>query len=671
MSVPLHVLMPTDVFPPVCGGAGWSAHALAQALIARGHTVTALVPRQGAPLSATQRLDFPRTTVLGVPVVSVPYYAPHLPIVANWYRHEWFWPLMRNVLIREARRAGARTGLLIYAQHVQTIPGAVLAGRELAVPVVATVRDHWPCDYFATGLHGDLVPYPRNTPASLVSDFVAREGPLRGVLASIAIPYMLGHVRRRQALLAEADAVVTVSRYMSRRLPEAVPPARVQAIPNIVDVAAIDRVAATPPALDVPPSFLLFVGKLEYNKGAHLLPAILAAARAEAGDLPPLVVLGGGSLEATLRREIGALGGELLLPSGWTDHDEVLRLMRRAEVLLFPSTWGEPLSRVLLEASAAGACIAAMPTGGTPEVIEDGRTGVLAADADALGRAVGALLRHPARADRLRSGARQRAREAVGSRRGGRCHGGALLGGIERQVIHITICACATVVSEGRGKTEPRVVKDLAEGGGFPPPASTLLRCGRGLARLNLLLPDRVEPAPAIGHFAAEQIEEGALDLFGDRATPSRADLDAVDRAHGCHFGRSAGEEELVRDIERLARQTLLDDFDAQVAHECHHRVARNTGQHRCAERRGDDPAVAHEEEVLSRALAHEALRIEQDALAIADAVLPPAAQAASSYSWRPPLPSPGGCSGRCATTTRCRHPHPVRAPLHQGTCPS
>src|SRR5436190_19625401 len=125
-------------------------------------------------------------------------------------------------------------------------------------------------------------------------------------MARIAILYMLVHVRHRQVLLAEADAVVTVSRYMARRLPEAVPPARVHAIPNIVDVAALDRVAATPPALDVPPSFLLFVGKLEHNKGAHLLPAILAAARAEAGDLPPLIVLGSGSLAATLRREVGA-----------------------------------------------------------------------------------------------------------------------------------------------------------------------------------------------------------------------------------------------------------------------------------------------------------------------------------------------------------------------------
>jgi nucleoside-diphosphate-sugar epimerase len=42
------VLLPSDVFPPRCGGAGWSAHALALALIERGHDVTAIVPRRSA-----------------------------------------------------------------------------------------------------------------------------------------------------------------------------------------------------------------------------------------------------------------------------------------------------------------------------------------------------------------------------------------------------------------------------------------------------------------------------------------------------------------------------------------------------------------------------------------------------------------------------------------------
>jgi glycosyltransferase involved in cell wall biosynthesis len=64
----------------------------------------------------------------------------------------------------------------------------------------------------------------------------------------------------------------------------------------------------------------------------------------------------------------------------WADHDDVLRLMARCEALWFPSSWDEPLSRVLLEALASGAPIVAMPTGGTPEIIIDGVSGILAPD---------------------------------------------------------------------------------------------------------------------------------------------------------------------------------------------------------------------------------------------------------------------------------------------------
>jgi glycosyltransferase involved in cell wall biosynthesis len=435
----LHILLPTDVFPPVCGGAGWSAHALARTLQERGHRVTAIVPRPvrapqavragrahpavSSPTARVQLAASPPIDVLGVPTVSVPYVASRLPFVANWYRHEWLWPAIRNILVREALRPiEGRT--VIHAQHVQSVPGAVLAGHELGVPVVATVRDHWPRDYFATGLHADRVPYPTNTAASLLADLPVRLGPVRGVLASVAIPYMLGHLHRRQVALAEAHAVVAVSRYIARHLTPIVPAERIHVLPNIVDVDAIRRtVAPLPDDIDIAEPFLLFVGKLERNKGAHLLPEVLAAAQEGLGGtpLPELIVAGSGSLAGDLRRACAERGLRLRMLDGWTDHDTVLRLMHHAAVLIAPSTWGEPLARVLLEASAAGACIAAMPTGGTPEIVDDGINGLLRVDAVTLGRAVAMLLQEPDLRARLRAGALGAARsrwapEVVGPR---------------------------------------------------------------------------------------------------------------------------------------------------------------------------------------------------------------------------------------------------------------
>ncbi|NCC31490.1 MAG: glycosyltransferase, partial [Chloroflexia bacterium] len=87
-------------------------------------------------------------------------------------------------------------------------------------------------------------------------------------------------------------------------------------------------------------------------------------------------------------------------------HDEVLRLMKRSTLLLFPSTWGEPLSRVLLEASGLGTPILAMPTGGTQDIIHDDITGAIAATPRLFAQRMAELLLDPVARNRLGEGAR-------------------------------------------------------------------------------------------------------------------------------------------------------------------------------------------------------------------------------------------------------------------------
>ncbi|MDQ2998069.1 MAG: glycosyltransferase, partial [Chloroflexota bacterium] len=244
MTTPPRVLLPSDVFPPRCGGAGWSAHALALALIERGHAVTAIVPRRATKDEGRRTKDMPALRpssfvlrpeaedVLGVPTVRVDYWAPRVPIIQNYFRFERFWPRLADVMTRELLDRSDQSSIsnlqptLIHAQHVQTAPAAIMAGRRMGVPVVLTVRDHWPWDYFSTGLHGDRIPYGAQTWAALATDLVARLGPARGALALPAIPYMLAHVQRRWQALRQANAVIAVSDYIARRLDELVAPER-------------------------------------------------------------------------------------------------------------------------------------------------------------------------------------------------------------------------------------------------------------------------------------------------------------------------------------------------------------------------------------------------------------------------------------------------------------
>jgi glycogen(starch) synthase len=290
-----------------------------------------------------------------------------------------------------------------------------------------TVRDHWPWDYFSTGLHGDCIPYGDQTWAALATDLVARLGPARGALALAAIPYMLAHVRRRRQALRQASAVIAVSKYIAQRLDGLVAPERLHVLPNMVDLSMIDAVIATPQTT-VPfgTPYLLFVGKLERNKGAHLLIDIfreLNALGVRSWELgvgrdgtspspisnlpsPLLIVAGSGPLRPELERELAALGVRTRFLD-WIDHDEVLRLMAGCELLLFPSAWGEPLSRVPLEASACAAAILAMPTGGTPSIIADDVNGALEPTPTGFARRMATLLARPVQRQTLGRAARR------------------------------------------------------------------------------------------------------------------------------------------------------------------------------------------------------------------------------------------------------------------------
>jgi len=79
--------------------------------------------------------------------------------------------------------------------------------------------------------------------------------------------------------------------------------------------------------------------------------------------------------------------------------DDVPRLLAACDVVVHASVLAEPFGRVLVEAMLARRPIVATAAGGVPEVVSDGETGVLVppGDAQALGEALDALRRDPAR----------------------------------------------------------------------------------------------------------------------------------------------------------------------------------------------------------------------------------------------------------------------------------
>jgi glycosyltransferase involved in cell wall biosynthesis len=161
---------------------------------------------------------------------------------------------------------------------------------------------------------------------------------------------------------------------------------------------------------------LAIVGRLIPIKGHEVLFRALAAVRRELPELT-LEVAGDGPLDAELRSTVTRLGLDDVV-SFLGQVADVGPVFERAEVVVVPS-YGEGFGMVALEAMERGRPVIASAVGGLPEIVEDGRTGLLVppGDVEALGAALGELTGDRARAAVMGTSGRERALEAFSQER--------------------------------------------------------------------------------------------------------------------------------------------------------------------------------------------------------------------------------------------------------------
>lgn len=151
---------------------------------------------------------------------------------------------------------------------------------------------------------------------------------------------------------------------------------------------------------------LCCVSRLQPGKGQDLLikamPLIL-----EHVPTAALKIVGEGDFATELRQLISKLGLE--------DHvqltgrvPDALQVMAESEICVFPSVWElEGFGLVTIEAMSLGKPVVAFDTGPTPELIEDGKTGVLIepGNVEAVAEVIVELLEKPRLAEKIGSAA--------------------------------------------------------------------------------------------------------------------------------------------------------------------------------------------------------------------------------------------------------------------------
>lgn len=188
----------------------------------------------------------------------------------------------------------------------------------------------------------------------------------RGVLGDIALTLEATTHRVLRLYERYLCHIVAPSRFLRDRLIEGgFGSDRVTVLQNAIEVGSFD-------ANPTPGDFLLFVGRLSYEKG---LGTLLAAAR-RMPDVP-IRIVGDGPLRAEIEAQARDLNHVTFF--GRQPHDSVRRLLRRCRAVLLPSDVPENCPVSLLEGFATAKPAIATRVGGVPELFESAPVGMLVA----------------------------------------------------------------------------------------------------------------------------------------------------------------------------------------------------------------------------------------------------------------------------------------------------
>ncbi|MBV8966124.1 MAG: glycosyltransferase family 4 protein, partial [Mycobacteriaceae bacterium] len=365
----MRVLMLSWEYPPVViGGLGRHVHHLATALAAAGHEVTVLSRRP----FGTDPFTHPTSDEAhdGVRVLA----AAQDPHEFDFATDMMAWTLaMGHSMIRAGLAARFTTDVVHAHDWLVAHPGIALS-EFFDVPLVSTLHAT------EAGRHSGWVNGSVSRQVHALESWLARE----------------------------SDSLIACSASMRDEIDALFGPemAEISVIRNGIDVARwpfVKRAARTGPPR------LLYVGRLEYEKGIHdLLAALPRIRRAHPGTT--LTIAGEGTqLDWLLdkARQHRVLTATTFV--GRLDHDHLLGALRDTDAVVLPSHY-EPFGIVALEAAAAGAPLVTSNVGGLGEAVIDGHTGISFAprDIDGLVTAVRHVLDDPDAAQRRAVAARGR-----------------------------------------------------------------------------------------------------------------------------------------------------------------------------------------------------------------------------------------------------------------------
>ncbi|MCZ4078400.1 glycosyltransferase family 4 protein [Rhodococcus sp. H36-A4] len=347
----MKILMVSWEYPPVVvGGLGRHVHHLATELVRAGHEVVVLSRRP----TGTDASTHPTSHHIedGVLVVAVAEDPAHFVFGEDMLA----WTLAMGHAMVRAGIALGKPGLgegwqpdVVHAHDWLVAHPSITLAEHYDVPLVSTIHAT------EAGRHSGWISGQVNRQVHSIEWWLAND----------------------------SDAVIACSASMKDEVTRLfdIPDAAVTVIRNGIDIRAWNFRLREPRST---PATLLYVGRLEYEKGIQ--DAIAALPRIRRSHPGTTLHIAGEGTQFTWLAQLARTHRVARAVSflGTLGHADLLGALHSADAIVLPSRY-EPFGIIALEAAAAGTPLVASTAGGLGEAIVDGQTGLSFEPADVAG----------------------------------------------------------------------------------------------------------------------------------------------------------------------------------------------------------------------------------------------------------------------------------------------
>ncbi|MCP4423359.1 MAG: glycosyltransferase family 4 protein [Chloroflexi bacterium] len=354
----LQILVISNYYPPFeLGGWGQLTHDVSVRLRERGHLVHVLTSNYKSAEKTPAEPFISRTLHLE----SLDHANYHLQYIISQRRHE-----------AENRRVVSQTIAkftpdIVYVNGMWNMSADVAKTAEQLCPgrVVYYMASYWPAETDAHTAYWQLEP---------AHSWLRLPKKMAGVVVR---RLLLSTMPRNQL---DFRLVLCVSAFLRDQIAEraGIPHSQMQVVHNGIDLDAFPMRSLTgaPSGLR-----LLYAGRLSPDKGVHTVIEGLAHLLKKHPDAPvQLSIIGAGvpTYESRLQMLVVEFNLERWVTfRPFVPREQMPAVLAEHDILLFPSIWAEPLARMVQEAMAMGLGVIGTPTGGTPEILHDGETGLV------------------------------------------------------------------------------------------------------------------------------------------------------------------------------------------------------------------------------------------------------------------------------------------------------